>query len=41
MTDKGPVLRNASAREANHKVVDSPFMDYVKKTPGIVVLRAI
>ncbi|NWA05765.1 DUF1460 domain-containing protein [Pseudomonas gingeri] len=40
MTDKGPVLRNASARSSSYKVVDSPFLAYVKKTPGIVVLRA-
>lgn len=39
-TSKGPVLRNASSKEKNRKVVDSPFMDYVAKTPGIVVLRA-
>ncbi len=41
MTDKGPILRNASSRKANKKVVDSPFMDYVAKTPGIIVLRAL
>ncbi|WP_330169074.1 DUF1460 domain-containing protein [Bartonella grahamii] len=41
MTDKGPMLRNASSRKANEKVVDSPFMDYVSKTPGIIVLRAL
>ncbi|EJF83052.1 DUF1460 domain-containing protein [Bartonella rattimassiliensis] len=41
MTDKGPMLRNASSKKANEKVVDSPFMDYVKKTPGIIVLRAL
>ncbi|WP_375623069.1 MULTISPECIES: DUF1460 domain-containing protein [unclassified Bartonella] len=41
MTDKGPMLRNASSRKANEKVVDSPFIDYVKKTPGIIVLRAL
>ncbi len=41
MTDKGPMLRNASSRKANEKVVDSPFMDYVAKTPGIIVLRAL
>ncbi|WP_237742378.1 DUF1460 domain-containing protein, partial [Yersinia pestis] len=23
------------------KVVDSPFIEYVKKTPGIIVLRAL
>ncbi len=41
MTDKGPMLRNASSRKENEKVVDSPFMDYVMKTPGIIVLRAL
>ncbi|WP_254474418.1 DUF1460 domain-containing protein [Bartonella sp. B1098] len=41
MTDKGPMLRNASSRKANEKVVDSPFMDYVAKTPGIIVLRVL
>lgn len=41
MTDNGPVLRNASSRKANMQVVDSPFMDYVMATPGIVVLRSL
>ncbi|PIT70699.1 DUF1460 domain-containing protein [Bartonella tribocorum] len=41
MTEKGPMLRNASSRKENEKVVDSPFMDYVAKTPGIIVLRAL
>ncbi|WP_156850727.1 DUF1460 domain-containing protein [Bartonella refiksaydamii] len=41
MTDNGPMLRNASSKKENEKVVDSPFMDYVVKTPGIVVLRAL
>lgn len=41
MTDRGAVLRNASSRTAQQKVVDSPFLAYIKKTPGIVVLRAI
>lgn len=40
MTENGPVLRNASSRKENMQVVDSPFMDYVQATPGIVVLRA-
>ncbi|CAI1695491.1 DUF1460 domain-containing protein [Serratia proteamaculans] len=40
MTENGPVLRNASSRKENMQVVDSPFMDYVLATPGIVVLRA-
>jgi len=39
-TAQGPVFRNASLRIANHKVVDYPFMEYVKSVPGIVVLRA-
>jgi len=41
MTDGGPMLRNASSRAANKKVVDSPFLAYVRRTPGIVVLRGI
>lgn len=41
MTDHGPMFRNASSRKENEKVVDSPFMDYVAKTPGIIVLRAL
>ncbi|MBX4335082.1 DUF1460 domain-containing protein [Bartonella raoultii] len=41
MTDNGPMLRNASSRKENEKVVDSPFMKYVIKTPGIIVLRAL
>ncbi|MET3589835.1 hypothetical protein ABID23_000922 [Bartonella silvatica] len=41
MTDHDPVLRNASSLKENKKVVDSPFMDYVKKTPGIIVLRPL
>ncbi|UQW69519.1 DUF1460 domain-containing protein [Pseudomonas avellanae] len=40
MTDKGPVLRNASSRKENRKVMDLPFLDYVSKKPGIVVFRA-
>lgn len=39
MTPNGPVFRNASSLAANNKVVDSPFTDYVRSTPGIVVLR--
>lgn len=38
--DEGPVLRNASSKKKNREVVDSPFKDYIAKTPGIVVLRA-
>lgn len=41
MTDNGPVLRNASSRKENEKVVDSPFIDYVKEKPGIIVLRPL
>ncbi|WP_455476712.1 DUF1460 domain-containing protein [Bartonella sp. B41] len=41
MTDNGPMLRNASSRKENKKVVDSPFMEYVTKTPGIIILRAL
>ncbi|TNH44237.1 DUF1460 domain-containing protein [Photorhabdus luminescens] len=41
MTDHGPMLRNASSLAANKKVVDSPFLDYVKNKPGIIVLRAL
>lgn len=39
MTDTGPVLRNASSRKENEKVVDSPFLEYVANTPGIIVFR--
>ncbi|MXN77855.1 DUF1460 domain-containing protein [Burkholderia sp. 4701] len=38
-TRDGPMLRNASSKKANMKVVDTPFLEYVKNTPGIVVLR--
>lgn len=41
MTDEGPMLRNASSRKINMRVVDSPFMDYVRATPGILVLRPL
>lgn len=40
-TADGPVLRNASSKKENMKVVDSPFLEYVKNTPGIVVLRPL
>ncbi|MBD8804955.1 DUF1460 domain-containing protein [Pseudomonas syringae] len=40
MTSNGPVLRNASSKKENEKVVDSPFFEYVARTPGIVVFRA-
>ncbi|ETS29690.1 hypothetical protein BB987_02115 [Photorhabdus temperata] len=41
MTDNGPMFRNASSLAANKKVVDSPFLDYVKNKPGIIVLRSL
>ncbi|CNK76780.1 DUF1460 domain-containing protein [Yersinia alsatica] len=41
MTPNGPMLRNASSMKKNMKVVDSPFIEYVKNTPGIIVLRAL
>lgn len=37
--DDGALFRNASSLAVNMKVVDSPFIDYVKNTPGIIVLR--
>ncbi|EBL3325592.1 DUF1460 domain-containing protein, partial [Salmonella enterica] len=33
-------FRNASSLAANRKVVDSPFLEYMRAKPGIVVLRA-
>jgi hypothetical protein len=39
MTPNGPVLRHASSRPENYKVMDSAFASYVLNTPGIVVLR--
>ncbi|HGM5493197.1 TPA: DUF1460 domain-containing protein [Serratia fonticola] len=39
MTQGGPVLRHASSRPENRKVMDSAFASYVLNTPGIVVLR--
>ncbi|QHI95509.1 DUF1460 domain-containing protein [Aristophania vespae] len=41
MTQNGPVFRNASSRKENMKVVDYPFMNYVKTTPGIIVMRSL
>ncbi|WP_280215681.1 DUF1460 domain-containing protein [Nocardia cyriacigeorgica] len=38
-TPNGPVFRNASSLPADNKVVDTPFLDYVRTTPGILVLR--
>lgn len=32
-------FRNASSLAANRKVVDSPFLEYIRAKPGIVVLR--
>lgn len=32
-------FRNASSLAANRKVVDSPFLEYMRAKPGIVVLR--
>ena len=40
-TKQGPMFRNSSSISSNMKVVDSPFLEYVKDTPGIVVYRAI
>ncbi|RRZ89780.1 DUF1460 domain-containing protein [Erwinia sp. 198] len=39
-SDLGPLFRNASSLSKNRKVVDSPFLEYVKNKPGIIVLRA-
>ncbi|WP_228781150.1 DUF1460 domain-containing protein [Nocardia cyriacigeorgica] len=39
-TPNGPVFRNASSLAADNKVVDTPFLDYVQSTPGILVLRS-
>lgn len=33
-------FRNASSLSANRKVVDTPFLNYMRSKPGIVVLRA-
>jgi len=33
-------FRNASSLAANRKVVDSPFLEYMRAKPGIIVLRA-
>lgn len=40
-TPQGPVLRNASSRHSNMKVVDYPFNEFLQQAPGIVVLRPI
>lgn len=33
-------FRNASSLSANRKVVDTPFLNYMRSKPGVVVLRA-
>jgi len=38
--EQGIYFRNASSLAKNMKVVDAPFLAYVRNTPGIVVLRA-
>ncbi|NEW38715.1 DUF1460 domain-containing protein [Nocardia cyriacigeorgica] len=38
-TPDGPVFRNTSSLPADNKVVDTPLLDYVRATPGILVLR--
>ncbi|MCG7499787.1 DUF1460 domain-containing protein [Vibrio sp. Of7-15] len=40
-TSEGPVLRHASSKKADMKVTDSPFLEYVKSTPGIMVFRSM
>lgn len=40
-TPAGPVFRNASSRDADNAVVDTPFFDYVQSVPGLVVLRPL
>lgn len=39
MTSQGPVFRHASSNKEAQSVVDSPFISYLSKYPGIVVLR--
>ncbi|AVH21071.1 DUF1460 domain-containing protein [Nocardia cyriacigeorgica] len=39
-TPNGPIFRNASSLATDNKVVDNPFLDYVRSTPGILVLRS-
>ncbi|QQG27751.1 DUF1460 domain-containing protein [Pectobacterium carotovorum] len=34
-------FRNASSLETNRKVVDSPFLEYMRSKPGMVVLRTL
>jgi hypothetical protein len=38
-TPNGPVVRNASSLHQHSKVVDDPLSDYLRRIPGIVVLR--
>lgn len=40
VTEQGPVFRHASSSKDNQRVVDSPLMPYLLKSPGIIVLRA-
>lgn len=40
-TPEGPMLRHASSKKALMKVTDSPFLEYVKATPGIMVFRSV
>ncbi len=37
--EQGIYFRNASSLAKNMKVVDAPFLAYVRNTPGIIVLR--
>ncbi len=39
-TDNGAVLRHASSQAESRRVVDSPFMDYIRHKAGIVVYRS-
>lgn len=38
-TEQGPIFRHASSSKDNQRVVDSPLMPYLLKSPGIIVLR--
>ncbi len=37
--DTKPVFRHASSKEGVMRVVDEPFIPYVRETPGIVLIR--
>lgn len=37
--DSQVFFRHASSKKQFKKVVDEPFLDYIKKTPGFIVLR--